>query len=123
MKKRGLVFCCVLLAAFMVSFASFAQALDLKKYKKALVIGAHPDDPEYCCGGTALMLQRAGCEVVNVYLTGGEAGIPGITGDEAKAIRTKEIHDACAIMGVRYVMLSQVDGATEITKARYEEMK
>lgn len=123
MKKRGLIFCCVMLAAFMVSFASFAQALDLKKYKKALVIGAHPDDPEYCCGGTALMLQRAGCEVVNVYLTGGEAGIPGITGDEAKAIRTKEIHDACAIMGVRYVMLSQVDGATEITKARYEEMK
>lgn len=123
MKKKVLIVCCVMLAMVVFGNILHAQALDLKKYKKALVIGAHPDDPEYCCGGTALMLQKAGCEVVNVYLTAGQAGISGISGDEAKAIRTKEINDACAIMGVRYVMLSQVDGATEVNSARYDEMR
>ena len=116
----------VLIFALMVAVLPLAAQNGgsiLGKYKKALIIGAHPDDPEYCCGGTALMLQRTGCEVVNVYLTGGEAGIPGKSGDDAKAIRQKEISDACAIMGVRSVQLSQVDGACEITKERYAEMK
>ena len=120
MKRTVATLCAMLLIA---ALPLMAQNSILGKYKKALIIGAHPDDPEYCCGGTALMLQRSGCEVVNVYLTGGEAGIPGKSGDEAKAIRLKEIHDACAIMGVRYVMLTQVDGACEITKDRYAEMK
>lgn len=116
----------VLIFALMVAVLPLAAQNGgsiLGKYKKALIIGAHPDDPEYCCGGTALMLQRTGCEVVNVYLTGGEAGIPGKSGDEAKGIRQKEISDACAIMGVRSVQLTQVDGACEITKERYAEMK
>ena len=116
----------VLIFALMVAVLPLAAQNGgsiLGKYRKALIIGAHPDDPEYCCGGTALMLQRTGCEVVNVYLTGGEAGIPGKSGDEAKAIRQKEISDACAIMGVRHVQLTQVDGACEITKERYAEMK
>ena len=76
----------VLIFALMVAVLPLAAQNSgsiLGKYKKALIIGAHPDDPEYCCGGTALMLQRTGCEVVNVYLTGGEAGIPGKSGDEA----------------------------------------
>lgn len=90
----------VLIFALMVAVLPLAAQNGgsiLGKYRKALIIGAHPDDPEYCCGGTALMLQRTGCEVVNVYLTGGEAGIPGKSGDEAKAIRQKEISDACAL--------------------------
>ena len=37
--------------------------------KKALIIGAHPDDPETGCGGTMLVLKQAGYEVVSVYMT------------------------------------------------------
>jgi|GEM_PF-1928261 len=46
-------------------------------YRKALFIGAHPDDNESCAGGTMILLQQNGCEVVSVYLTSGETGIPG----------------------------------------------
>ena len=45
------------------------------KRLKVLAIGAHPDDPETCCGGTMCLLHDAGHEVVCVYLTRGEAGI------------------------------------------------
>ena len=121
-EKRFFLFC-VLMAIGLASFFAFGQGLDLGKYKKALIIGAHPDDPEFCCGGTALMLQRNGCEVVNVYLTGGEAGIRGVSAEKAREIRIKEAEAACAVMGVRYVMLSQVDGATEITPERYAELR
>ncbi len=51
----------VLIFALMVAVLPLAAQNNgsiLGKYKKALIIGAHPDDPEYCCGGTALMLQR-----------------------------------------------------------------
>ena len=59
------------------------------KPKKALIIGAHPDDPETGCGGTMVMLRKAGWEVVSVYMTRGEAGIKGKTHEESSAIRVK----------------------------------
>ena len=58
--------------------------------KKALIIGAHPDDPETGCGGTMLVLKEAGYEVVSVYLTKGEAGIVGKSHAESAAIRVEE---------------------------------
>ena len=35
-----------------------------RKRMKVLAIGAHPDDPETCCGGTMCLLTDAGHEVV-----------------------------------------------------------
>lgn len=100
-----------------------AQTSFSGKYKKALVIGAHPDDPETICGGTMLVLKNQGCEVVSVYLTSGEAGIKGKTDKESAEIRTKEYEAACKVMGVRYIAMSQIDGSTEVNNARYAEMK
>ena len=91
-------------------------------YRKALFIGAHPDDNESCTGGTMILLQQNGCEVVSVYLTSGEAGIPGKSHDEAAAIRRKELAEACRVMGVRPLLMTQIDGATEINAERYKEM-
>ena len=95
----------------------------IEGYKKVLVIGAHPDDPETMCGGTMIKLREMGVEVVSVYLTGGEAGIPGKTHEESSAIRTAEATKACEVLGVRPVFMTQIDGNTEINKARYAEMK
>ena len=64
-----------------------------RKRRKVLVIGAHPDDPETGCGGTICLLTEAGHEVVCVYLTRGEAGIPGKSHSEAAAIRVAEIEN------------------------------
>jgi LmbE family N-acetylglucosaminyl deacetylase len=92
-------------------------------YKKVLIIGAHPDDPETMCGGTMIKLRKMGIEVVAVYLTGGEAGIPGKSHEEARSIRTAEAKKACEVMGVRPIFMTQTDGNTEVNKERYAEMK
>jgi hypothetical protein len=46
-------------------FAGEADKTEKKESKKsrkpkALIIGAHPDDPETCCGGTMIQLRKAG---------------------------------------------------------------
>ncbi len=90
---------------------------------KLVVFGAHPDDPESMAGGTAALFAAQGHEVVCLYLTRGEAGIEGRTRDEAAAIRTEEAKKACALLGARPRFLSQVDGAAEITRERYAEVR
>lgn len=90
--------------------------------KKALIIGAHPDDPENV-GGTMRLLREAGWEVVAVYMTRGEAGITGKSHDEAAAIRTAEAEEACRILDVRPIFMTQIDGSAEINKERYVEMR
>jgi len=61
--------------------------------------------------------------VVCVYLTRGEAGIPGKSHDEAAAIRVVECTNACAVTGASYLFMDQVDGATEVNLDRYKEMR
>lgn len=91
--------------------------------RKVLVIGAHPDDPETGCGGTICLLTDAGHDVTCVYLTRGEAGIPGTDGDEAARIRSQECANACEITGAKHIFMTQVDGQTEVTLDRYKEMR
>jgi len=90
---------------------------------KVIVAGAHPDDPESGCGGTAALYSDLGCEVVLLYLTRGEAGIPGKSAQEAAAIRTAECQKACAILKARPLFAGQIDGDTEVSKARYAEFR
>ena len=94
-----------------------------ERARKALIIGAHPDDPETACGGTMILLKQAGYEVVSVYLTKGEAGIVGKTHEESAAIRVKEATCASQTLGARPVFMTQIDGNTEINKGRYIEMR
>ena len=94
-----------------------------ERTKKALIIGAHPDDPETGCGGTMLVLKEAGYEVVSVYLTKGEAGIVGKSHAESAAIRVEEATSASQMLGARPVFMTQIDGNTEINKERYVEMR
>ncbi len=78
--------------------------------KKIICIGGHPDDPESGCGGTLAKLRNAGHEVTIVYLTTGEAGIPGKTHDEAAAIRKQEAINACKVLDAKPVFAGQIDG-------------
>lgn len=111
--------CCLL----MLPLSMQAGEKWLQGYKKVLVIGAHPDDPESMCAGTMLKLKAMGAEVVAVYLTSGEAGIVGKTHEQARTIRQAEARKACEVLGVRAVFLTQTDGNAEINKERYAEMK
>ncbi len=122
MKQARITLICLLLA-IATALPVTAQSITQCKYKKALVIGAHPDDPETIAGGTMLVLKGLGCEVVSVYLTGGEAGISGMDATEAAAIRHRESAEACQVMGIRHIFMNQVDGNAEVTKERYAQMK
>lgn len=105
------------------AFADSGEANGNKRKRKALIIGAHPDDPETGCGGTMILLKHAGYDVVSVYLTRGGGGIVGKSQDEASAIRSKEAENACKILHATPIFMTQVDGKSEINKARYDEMR
>lgn len=105
------------------AFANESNNNDIAKRKKALIIGAHPDDPETGCGGTMILLRQAGYEVVSVYMTKGQGGIVGKSHDEAAEIRTREGINACKILDARPIFMSQIDGNCEINKSRYVEMR
>ena len=79
-----------------------------ERVRKALIIGAHPDDPETACGGTMILLKQAGYEVVSVYMTKGEAGIVGKSHEESAAIRVKEATCASQMLGARPVFMTQI---------------
>jgi LmbE family N-acetylglucosaminyl deacetylase len=85
-------------------------------------VGGHPDDPESGCGGALVRYATAGHNVVIVYLTRGERGIPGKSLDEAARVRTAECEAACKIIGATPVFFGQIDGATEITHAHVDAM-
>jgi len=60
-----------------------------------MVIGAHPDDAELCCGGTIAKLTSEGKRVVLVDCTRGEMGTRG-----NEELRLAEAQDAARILGV-----------------------
>lgn len=75
-----------------------------------MVIGAHPDDAELCCGGTIAKLTKEGKKVVLVDLTRGEMGTRGNS-----EIREKEAMDAAKILGVNdRINLDMRDGFIRI---------
>lgn len=90
---------------------------------KVVVVGGHPDDPESGCGGTIARYTDLGHEVVILYLTRGEAGIPGKSHDEAATIRSAECQRACEILKARPTFAGQIDGATEVNSERYEQFR
>jgi len=85
------------------------------KPMKVVCVGGHPDDPESGCGGTLAKLAAAGHAITIIYLTRGEAGIPGKTNDEAATIRTSEAIAACKILKAKPIFAGQTDGDTIIT--------
>ncbi|PYX37301.1 MAG: hypothetical protein DMG75_07450 [Acidobacteria bacterium] len=87
---------------------------------KVVVAGAHPDDPESGCGGTIALYSDLGHEVVVLYLTRGEAGIPNKSAQQAAAIRTSECQKACAILKARPIFAGQIDGNTAVSLLAYD---
>ena len=78
--------------------------------KRVMIIGAHPDDMEYC-GGTAVKLTRAGHIVQFLSTTNGQSGHYETLGHALVATRRKESHEAKKRLGIdSYVILDNNDG-------------
>jgi N-acetylglucosamine malate deacetylase 1 len=90
---------------------------------KVVVAGGHPGDPEAACGGTIARYVALGHEVVALYTTRGEGGVRGKTRSEAGTIRTHEANKACELLKIRPLFGGQIDGATQLTPARYQEFQ
>jgi LmbE family N-acetylglucosaminyl deacetylase len=86
--------------------------------KSAMVIVAHPDDAEFTMAGTIAGWTRAGCRVIYVICTNGNAGShePGMTPEKLAEIRRAEQRAACAALGVSEVIfLGYDDGRLQPT--------
>ncbi len=85
---------------------------------RAMVIMAHPDDPEFSCAGTVSRWAQAGTDVCYVLCTSGDVGIAeiGMTREKAAEIREAEEREAAKILGVKEVVfLGEPDGMLQPT--------
>ena len=83
--------------------------------RTVLGIFAHPDDESLACGGTLARLADAGCRVVVVCASRGEAGSisdPALVPDgDLGGVRVRELRDAAAVLGVAdVIVLDHPDG-------------
>jgi LmbE family N-acetylglucosaminyl deacetylase len=78
---------------------------DDKRIKRALCIAAHPDDVEFYCGGTLVMMARRGVVVDVVLATSGDKGARDTTKSRAKVarIREREQETAAEVLGIKRV--------------------
>ena len=70
-------------------------------WQRALIIVAHPDDPEYGLAPAVSKWTRQGKHVTYVLATSGEAGIEGMPPDEAGPLREQEQIRAGLQVGVK----------------------
>jgi LmbE family N-acetylglucosaminyl deacetylase len=91
--------------------------------RNVVVVGAHPDDPETGVGGTAKRLADLGHRVTFLYLTKGEAGIPGVAPLVAGRRREEEALAACKVLGTTAVFAGQIDAATHSDDAARQDFR
>lgn len=73
--------------------------------KTVLVSFAHPDDAEFCCGGSVAKWVQEGADVYYLVATNGDKGSedPNATSRELAQIRRKEQEEAAKILGLKGV--------------------
>jgi len=77
---------------------------------RIMVIGAHPDDPDFHCGATAALLAAKGARVVFVSLTNGDKGHHTMSSADLAKRRLGETQAAAKAYGVeKYVVLEHHD--------------
>ena len=71
--------------------------------ESAMVIVAHPDDPEFSCSGTMARWAKEGTRICYVLCTSGDVGIAeaGMTREKATLIREAEQQEAATLYNQR----------------------
>jgi LmbE family N-acetylglucosaminyl deacetylase len=99
-----------------------SEAQDIRR---ALVIGAHPDDNEFGAGATVAKLASQGWDITFIIVTNGNKGShdPAMSSYRLSEIREGEQQAAAAMLGVqRVIFLRNNDGELEPTPALRSEI-
>ena len=70
--------------------------------KSAIAIAAHPDDIEFQCAGTLLLLRRAGWETHYLNLSTGNCGSAEFSSAKTRSIRRREAQLAAKLLGAHW---------------------
>jgi LmbE family N-acetylglucosaminyl deacetylase len=87
--------------------------------RRALVVAAHPDDPDFGAGGTAALWTDEGWEFYYLVCTDGSKGTsdPEMTPDRLVPLRRAEQRAAAAVLGVvDCFFLDHVDGELTVNR-------
>jgi len=76
---------------------------------KVMAVGAHPDDVEFMCAGTLLLLGRAGFDLHVTTVAAGDCGSAVEPPERIMAIRRREAEEAAALLGAGYSGLDERD--------------
>lgn len=91
--------------------------------KRLLFFGAHPDDCDLLCGGTALLWTAAGHQVKFVSVTSGDTGHQTLSRKQTAAVREKEAAASAAVAGIEYQVLDHPCGLEPSVANRYELLR
>lgn len=89
-----------------------------EELNRVMVIAAHPDDPEFGCGGTIAKLADQGKEITFLLLTSGDKGSKELNTRPEDLARRRETEQraAAVVLGVKDVLfLRHPDGLLENT--------
>ena len=101
-----------------------------RRIKRALCIVAHPDDIEFFCAGTVLLMTGGRATVDFVLVTSGDKGTADqdLTGDRLMALREEEQRRAAAVLGATGVTFlrqpdAEVQDSLELRAALVREIR
>lgn len=107
---------------------ALAISVDLPVPRRALAIGAHPDDVEFGCGATLAKWAASGSEIFHLILTDGSKGTwdPNVDTNELIATRQREQREAARCLGGTHddhvVFAGWIDGELESGLAQRAEV-
>ncbi len=82
---------------------------------RLMIIGAHPDDPEFHAGGISTIYRRAGHTVLLVSVTDGRSGHYCLDPSELANMRNREAEAAANVIGATYETWDYPDGSLQPT--------
>jgi LmbE family N-acetylglucosaminyl deacetylase len=77
----------------------------VKAAARVLAVHAHPDDVEFQCAGTLVLLREAGCAVTIATMTPGDCGSAEHDSEAIAALRRDEARAAAKLIGAEYFCL------------------
>lgn len=77
--------------------------------RRALAVGAHPDDVEIFMAGTLALLKMQGWEVSIGIIAKGDCGTKSLTRAEITVVRRKEAENSAELLGAKLFLMGQDD--------------